>query len=134
MVLGDLLDFHPAESRCDTPHPLNLPVENEAKVNLALEGFGDLDIDSLHDLALGTSLTDDESFAEKLRRRRAHFIIGLAELNAASLAAGAGMDLSLHRPMPAAEFGGAIDGLVGTVGHRSVRCCHPEIRQNLLGL
>ena len=78
MVLGDLLDFHAAEARCDNPDPLDLPVENEAKVNLALEGFGDLDIDPLHDLALGTGLTGDESFAEKLLRRRAHFVIGLA--------------------------------------------------------
>src|SRR6202043_1160743 len=68
MVLGDLLDFHAAEARCDNPDPLDLPVENEAKVNLALEGFGDLNIDSLHDLALGTGLTSDEGFAEKLRR------------------------------------------------------------------
>src|ERR1700736_5661192 len=134
MVRGDLLDFHAAEARCDNPDPLDLPVENEAKVNLALERFGDLDIDSLHDLALGAGLTGDESFTEKLRRRRAHFVIGLAELNAAGLAAGAGMDLSLHRPVPAAKLGGAIDGLVGTVGDRSGRRRHAEIRQDLLGL
>src|SRR5439155_25783887 len=64
MVLGDLLDFHAAEAGCDDPHPLDLPVENEAEINLALEGFGDLDIDPLHDFALGARLIGDEGFAK----------------------------------------------------------------------
>src|SRR5207253_1959953 len=37
MVPGDFFDFHAAEARCDNADPLDLPVENEAKVNLALE-------------------------------------------------------------------------------------------------
>src|SRR5208337_4377229 len=134
MLFGDLLDFHAAEARCDDPHPLDLPVENEAEVNLPLERFSDLDIDSLHDLALWAGLIGDEGFAKKLRRRGAHFIIGLAELDASRLAAAAGMDLGLHGPMPAAKFGRAIDRLLGTVGDRALRRCHTKIRQDLLGL
>src|SRR5208283_812432 len=134
MLFGDLLDFHAAEARCDDPHPLDLPVENEAEVNLPLERFGDLNIDSLNDLALWAGLIGDEGFAKKLRRRRAHFIIGLAELDASRLAAAAGMDLGLHGPMPAAEFGRAIDRLLGTISDRPMRCCHTKIRQDLLGL
>src|SRR5208282_488196 len=134
MLFGDLLDFHAAEARCDDPHPLDLPVENEPEVYLPLERFGDLNIDSLNDLALWAGLIGDEGFAKKLRRRRAHFIIGLAELDASRLAAAAGMDLGLHGPMPAAEFGRAIDRLLGTVGDRALRRCHTEIRQDFLGL
>ena len=134
MVLGDLLDIHAAEARCDDAHALDLPVENEAEVNFALERFGDLDIDPLHDLALGAGLIGDERFAEEFRCRRPHFVISFAELDAARLAAAAGMNLSLHGPMPAAELGGAIDRLIGTVGDCPMRRCHPEIRQDLLGL
>ncbi|TPV97883.1 MAG: hypothetical protein USCAAHI_02684 [Beijerinckiaceae bacterium] len=134
MVLGDLLDFHAAEAGCDDPHPLDLPVENEAEVNLALERFGDLDIDPLHDFALGARLIGDEGFAKHLCRRRAHFVIGLAKLDAARLATAARMDLRLHRPMPAAEFCRAIDRLLGAVGDRSMRRRHAKIRQDLLSL
>jgi hypothetical protein len=130
MVLGDLLDFHAAEAGCDDPHPLDLPVENEAEINLALERFGNLDIDSLH----GAGLIGDEGFAKHLCRRHAHFVIGLAELDAARLATAARMDLSLHRPMPAAELGRTIDRLLGTVGDRPMRRRHAKIRQDLLGL
>ena len=44
-------------------------------------------------------------------------VIGLAELDAAGLAARAGMDLRLHRPVPAAELGRGVDRLIGRERH-----------------
>jgi hypothetical protein len=44
------------------------------------------------------------------------------------------MNLRLDRPVPAAELGGAIDGLIGTVGDRAARRRNAEIGQELLGL
>jgi hypothetical protein len=37
------------------------------------------------------------------------------------LAAGAGMDLGLHRPVPAAEFGRGVDRLIGAERHRATK-------------
>src|SRR5204863_120040 len=62
------------------------------------------------------------------------FVVGAAELDPARLAAGAGMDLSLHRPERAAELGRGIDRLIRAEGHGALRDGDPEAREQLLGL
>jgi hypothetical protein len=116
MILGDFLDLHAAEARSDDPHPLDLAIKDEAQINLALERLGDLDIDPLNDLALGTRLIGDERLAEQLVCGGADIVIGLAKLDAAGLAAAPGMDLRLDRPMPAAKLRGGINGLFRAIG------------------
>ena len=132
--LGDLLDLHAAALRGDDADALGLTVEHVAEIELAVERLGHLDIDALHRLAFGAGLDGDQPLAEQVRGRVAHLVIGLAELDAAGLAARAGMDLRLHRPVPAAELGRGIDRLVwaegdGALGHR-----HAEAGQQFLGL
>ena len=57
-----------------------------------------------------------------------------ADLDAAGLAAGAGVDLRLDDPLAAADLGGAIGGLLGAVGEAAARDRHAELREKLLGL
>ena len=131
---GDLLDLHAAALRGDDPDALGLAVEHVAEIELALERLGDLDIDPLHRLALGPGLDRHQPLAEQVGGRLAHLVIGLARFDAAGLAAGAGMNLRLHRPVPAAELGRGIDRLVGAEGDGALRHRHAEAGQQFLGL
>jgi hypothetical protein len=76
----------------------------------------------------------DQTLAQQLARRGVDFVIGLAQLDAAGLAARAGVDLCLHRPVPAAQFGRRVDGLIGTVGNTAARDGNAETRKKLFGL
>jgi len=52
-------------------------------------------------------LAGHEPLAQQISRRLLHLVIGAAELDAARLAARAGVNLRLDDPMRAAEFGRA---------------------------
>ncbi len=61
-------------------------------------------------------------------------VVVLADLDAAGLTAGAGVDLGLDDPTRAADLAGAIDGLLGAIGQTTARDRHVELREKLLGL
>ena len=63
-----------------------------------------------------------------------HLVLGGAELDAARLAAGAGVDLRLHRPARAADLRGPIDRLLGAVRHPAARDGDAEVGEEFLGL
>ena len=134
LVLGDLLDLHAAPLRGDHADALGFAVEHVAEIKLAVERLGDLDIDALHRLALRPGLDRDQPLAEQVLRRVAHLVIGLAQLDAAGLAARAGMDLGLDRPVPTAKLGRGVDSLIGAEGDGALRHRHAEARQQFLGL
>ncbi len=134
LVFGDLLDLHAAALRGDDADALGFAVEHIAEIELAIEGLGHLDIDPLHGLAFGARLDGDQALAEHALRRVAHLMIGLAQLDAASLAARARVDLGLHRPVPAAKLGRGIDRLIRTEGDGALGHRHTEARQQFLGL
>ncbi|GJE45566.1 hypothetical protein AEGHOMDF_4765 [Methylobacterium soli] len=131
---GDLLDIHAAALGGDHPDALGLPVEDVAEIELALERVGGLDIDALDGLALGAGLDRDEALAEEVLGRVADLVVGAAELDPAGLAAGARMDLRLHRPEGAAEFRRRVDRLVRAEGHRPLGHGDAEAREQLFGL
>ena len=130
----DLLDLHAAPLRGDHADALGLAVEHVAEIELAIERLGDLDIDPLHRLAFGPGLDGDQPLAEQVRRRVAHLVIGLADLDAARLAARARVDLGLHRPAPAAELGRGVHRLVGAEGDGAFRHRYAEGSKQFLGL
>ena len=134
LLLGDRLDLHAALLRGEHADALLLPVENEAEVELFFERVGDLDVDALDGLALGARLVRDERPAEHALGGLAHLVVGLAELDAAGLAARAGVDLRLDHPFPAAELGGGVDRLLGRVGDGAPRQADAGLGQELLGL
>jgi len=53
----------------------------------------------LHRLAIWPGLDGDKALAEELLRRLANLIVGLAQLDAAGFAAGAGVNLGLYGPI-----------------------------------
>ncbi|MFB0493472.1 hypothetical protein ABIE45_006058 [Methylobacterium sp. OAE515] len=131
---GDLLDIHAAALTGDDPDALGLPVQHVAEIELALERVGGLDVDALHRLALGAGLVGDEALAEEVLGGVADLVVGPAQLDAAGLAAGAGVDLRLDGPERAAELGGRVDRLVRTERDGPFRDGHAEARKQLLGL
>src|SRR5207344_2785641 len=102
LFLRDLLDLHAATLRDDHPDALGFAVEHVAQIELAIERLGHLDIDALHGLAFRAGLNRDQTFPEQILRGLADLVIGLAELDAASLAASTSMDLCLDGPVPTA--------------------------------
>ena len=115
-------------------HALALAVEHDAEIELALERLRDLDVDAIDDLALAAGLLGHEPLAEEPARRLADVVIGAAQLDAARLATGAGVDLRLDRPVPAAQLGGTVDRLIRAVCHRPAWYRHAEAGQQLLRL
>jgi len=64
----------------------------------------------------------------------AHIRDGLDDLDAAALAAAAGMDLGLHHPDRAAQRFGGLHGLFHREGRHALRDRHAESAQHLFGL
>jgi hypothetical protein len=120
--------------RGDDPDALGFAVEHIAEIKLAVEGLCHLDIDALHGLAFGAGLDGDEALAEQIGGGVTHLVIGLAELDAAGLAARAGVNLRLDRPVPAAELGRGIDRLIGAEGDGTLGHRYAETREQFLGL
>ena len=134
LVGGDLFDIHAAALRGDDADALGLTVEDVTEIKFALEWIGGLDIDALNRLTLGAGLERHEALAEEVLGGIADLVVGPAQLDAAGLAARTGMDLCLHRPERATEFGGGVNRLVGAEGHRALRNRNAESGEQLLGL
>jgi len=132
--LGDLLDLHAAALRGDDADALGFAVEHVTEIKLAVERLGHLNVNPLNRLAFGTGLDGDQPLAEQARRRIADLVIGLAQLDAARLAARTGMDLRLDRPGPAAQLGRGVDRLIRAEGDGALGDRHAEARQQFLGL
>ena len=63
-----------------------------------------------------------------------HVVDGFDHLDAAGLAAAAGVDLRLHHPDRAAQFVGALDRLVDGERRHAARHRHAEFAQHGFGL
>ena len=120
--------------RGDDADALGFAIEHESEIEFALERRGDFDIDALYRLAVGRVLRGDQPLADEILRRLAYLLIMRAQLDAAGLAARAGMNLSLHRPARTAKFGCDIDGLLGRERNGAGRNGDAKLRQQLLGL
>ena len=97
-LLGDLLDLHAARARGHHRDAAALAVERETQVQLALDLRARLDIDVLDRQARAPGLLGDQTLTEHRARRGAHRLEIARELDAAGLAAAAGMHLSLDDP------------------------------------
>ena len=92
-------------------------VEDEAEVQLAVDGEAFLDQQARHLLAVGTGLIGDERLAEQLARDRLGLFGRLGELDAAGLAAAAGMNLRLDDRNGSAEPLGDVVNFFGRERH-----------------
>src|SRR5262249_27477495 len=133
-VAADVLDLHAAGGGGNDHHALALPVEHEAEIELARDLCGSLDIEAVDDPAPRAPLVRDPAPAQQLVGGGPHLVLVAAELDAAGLAAAAGMHLRLHDPALAADLAGAIGGLLRAIGEAAARHGHTELREQLLGL
>ena len=91
----DLLDVHAAGGAADHDRSPGRAVDEHGDVQLALDGGLLFDEDAADELALGAGLRRDESHADDLGRGALGLVRRVGELDAAALAATAGVDLRL---------------------------------------
>ena len=102
-VVRDLLDVHAAFGRHHDGDARGGAVDQHREIELLLDGGAFLDVEPVDQLALGAGLMRDQRRAEDAGRFLLHVVDRLHDLDAAGLAAAAGVDLRLHHPHRAAE-------------------------------
>ncbi len=100
----DLLDVDAAFGGSDEGHAARGAVDEERQIKLAGDGRVLDHIDAAHDAALRPGLRRDERLAQHAVGFGVQLLERLHELDAAALAASAGMDLRLHHKDVAAEI------------------------------
>ena len=107
-VGSHLLDLDAAFGGGHHHHPAAGAIHHRAEIELAGDGGRLLDEDAAHGLPGGIGLHGDQTLAQPAGGELAHRIEALHQLDAAGLAAPAGVNLHLAHPSVAAErFGGA---------------------------
>src|SRR5262249_21196652 len=91
----DLLDIHAASGRNHESNPRAFAIDERGEIELALDARALLDIESMNLLAMRAGLMRDQHGAEQPLGLLANLLFRLHQLDAASLAAAAGMDLCL---------------------------------------
>ena len=109
----DLLDLHPALGAGDDRDRLRLAIDHHPEVELARDLARLLDVHAAHDAALGPGLMGHQRLAEQLGGEVARLLGRSHQLDAAGLAAPAGMDLRLDDRLGLPERGERRGGLLG---------------------
>lgn len=92
------------------------------------------DVEARNELAARAGLMRDELLTQKLLGSSLELAVGRAQLDAAGLAAGTGVDLCFDDPLFAADLGGTVARLLGAVRQSAARNRHAELGEQLLGL
>ena len=102
-VLGDVLDIHAALRRRHQRHALGGAIHHHADVKFFLDVGALFHQQALDQATFGAGLMGDEGHAENLLGIGANFIDRLGDLDTATLAAAAGVNLRLDHPHLAAQ-------------------------------
>ena len=124
----------PPSREPDDHHPLAGAVDDDAEVELPGDGGGLLDVQPVDELALGPDWRVTSRLPEQLVRDLVDLAVAGADLDAAGLAAPAGVDLRLDHPGRAAELLGAVRRLLRAVDDPAARDRHAVAGEQLLGL
>ena len=116
MLGGEFFYADAADARGDRDDALGGAVEHERQVEFAPDLGAGLDINLLDDLALRARLHRHQARADHLVRDFLHFVLARAQLDAAGLAARAGMNLRLDDAGRRADLTVAGDRLRRAVG------------------
>ena len=133
-VVRDLFDVHAAFGRDHERHARGGAIDQRREIELAIDGGAFFDVEAVDLLALRAGLLGHQHRAEDARGLGAHVVDRLHDLDAAGLAAAAGMDLRLHHDHRRAEVLGRLDGFVDGEGGVAARHDHPEFPEHRLGL
>ncbi len=130
----DFFDVHPAFGRGHQGDPVGGAVNQERDVELVGDIAATLNQDTLDDFAFRTGLVGDQRHAEHVAGELFDFIGGLGDLDAAALAAAAGMNLRLDGIRAVAEPACPVARRVAVVDHVAFRDRNPEVTQDRFGL
>jgi len=130
----DFLDVHTALGRRHQGDHVGGAVDQERDVEFVGDVTASFAQDSFDDLAFWSGLVGDQSHAEHFAGILFDLISRLGNLDAAALAASAGMNLCLDCVRAVAEALGPVAGRVAVVDDVSFWKRNPEVPQNCLGL
>ena len=133
-VRGDLLDVHSAGGRGHEGDAAALAVEQDRKVELALDRAAGFDVDVVHREARRAGLGRHEALAEHRLRGLADFLRRTAQLHAAGLAAPARVDLGLDDPDRSRQFPRRGGRLGRRRRHAALRHGHSVVGEDALRL
>ena len=111
MGARDFLDIHAAFGRGDESDARGRAVDQRGQIIFAVDGGAFLDVEPVHLFAVRAGLMRDQGRAEQPLGLALHVVDRFHHLDAAGLAAAAGVDLRLHHPDRTAEFLGGLDAL-----------------------
>ena len=134
MLFGDLLDLDAALFADHEDDALRGTIEDEPEIQLAIDGEAFFDEEPKDLLAAGAGLIRDERLAEQLARDRLGFGARLGELDAAGLAASAGMNLRLDDGNGAAKALGDVVSFFGSKCHFPAGDRHAVFRKDCFSL
>ena len=134
MLFGDLLDLDAALFADHQDDALRGAIEDQAEIQLAIDGEAFLDQQARDLLAGRAGLIRDQRLAEQLARNRLGFGARLGELDAAGLAAAAGMNLRLDDGDRAAEPLGDVVNFFRGERHFPARNRHAVLGKDSFGL
>ena len=134
VVLGHFLDVHAAFGGDHEGDARGFAIDQRGQIEFAVDGRAFLDIEPVDLLAVRAGLMRDQRRAEDARGFLLHVVDGFDHLDAAGLAAPAGVNLRLHHPDRAAEFLGALERLVDGKRRHAARHRHAEFAQHRFGL
>src|SRR6266699_4510584 len=130
----NLLDVHPARGRSHEGDARAFAVDERREIELAVDGRTFLDIEAVDLLTVRAGLMGDEHRAEQALGLLAHVLLRLDQLDAAGLAAPAGVDLRLDDEQRRAEIARSLDRLLDRKRRMPARHRHAEFPQHRLGL
>ncbi len=131
---GDVLDIHAALGARHERDSLRAAIDHHADIELLLDVGAFLDQQAAHLLASRPGLMRDELHTENLAGALLHFLERLGDLDAASLAAAARMDLRLHHPHRAAQRLGGLHRFVDGKRGNAARNRDPVLAEDFLAL
>ncbi len=134
MLFGDLLDLDAALFADHEDDALRGAIEDEPEIQLAIDGETFFDEEPKDLLAAGAGLIRDERLAEQLARDRLGFGARLGKLDAAGLAAAAGVNLRLDDGNGAAEPLGDVVSFFGSKCHFPAGHRHAVFRKDSFSL
>ena len=130
----DFLDVHAAGGRRHDDGASHAAVEHEAQIQLALNREALFHQHARHDAPVGTGLVRLERHADQVAGDALGLIDAPGQLDAATLAAAAGVDLRLDDDRAAAEALGDLGGLGGREGDLPAGHGDTMAREDGLGL
>src|SRR6516225_6597410 len=133
-LMRDFFDVHAALGRRDEGHPRRRAINERREIIFTLDCRAFLDIDAAHLAAMQPGLVRDQNGAEHPLSLALYLGDRFEDLDAAGLAAAAGMDLRLHHPDRAAELVGGLFRIRRGEGCDPARYRHAEFPQYRFGL